>query len=146
MLPSIFAAFSYDCYNSVCPDAIALIESFGRHVLVDGTFDLCELNLVLTTFMVVVNGIGVPVIWVPSNGKSSDDYIKSLKQIYYDHGGHLITSTQILKIPFELHVMLCVCCPTLSCWKKSGFQLLFLFSNAYNLSSLDMSMSCPSNF
>jgi hypothetical protein len=42
-------------------------------VYIDGTFDLCEMELVLTTLMVVVDNIAVPVVWLLSNSKRGEN-------------------------------------------------------------------------
>jgi hypothetical protein len=51
------------------------LERFGESILVDGTFRTIELGLTLTTILIEVNGISVPVVWFFSGINSVDFYL-----------------------------------------------------------------------
>eukprot|EP00732_Lithocolla_globosa_P000741 Lithocolla_globosa_v1_NODE_278_length_4688_cov_20.187567.p2 type:complete len:312 gc:universal NODE_278_length_4688_cov_20.187567:4266-3331(-) len=57
------------------PECIALAEMYGSTLLIDGTFEFSEMNLILTTLMILVNGVGVPIVYVLSKGKLTEDYV-----------------------------------------------------------------------
>lgn len=56
------------------PGQISLLQEYARHLFLDGTFELCEGKLILTTLMVKVYEIGVPVGWLLSTSKEAENY------------------------------------------------------------------------
>lgn len=54
--------------------SLNLLKQYGQTLLVDGTFELCEGKLILTTFMVLVHGFGVPVCWFLTERKTTENY------------------------------------------------------------------------
>eukprot|EP00734_Pompholyxophrys_sp_LG126_P000330 Pompholyxophrys_sp_v1_NODE_117_length_1839_cov_4.271300.p1 type:complete len:548 gc:universal NODE_117_length_1839_cov_4.271300:1672-29(-) len=60
------------------PDAPSLIETFGDAMIIDSTFDFVEMKLNLTTAMIFVKGIGIPVAYFLSDGKTAEDYSDNL--------------------------------------------------------------------
>jgi hypothetical protein len=63
------------------PEARQLFQLYGRTVFVDGTFDLCEGKIILTTLMLLVDGIGVPVFFLLSENRSTKAYQYFLRQL-----------------------------------------------------------------
>jgi hypothetical protein len=55
-------------------NARSLLQQYGEILFIDGTFDICEQKLILTTVMMSVDGIGVPAAWLLSNSKTTDNY------------------------------------------------------------------------
>jgi hypothetical protein len=43
-------------------------------IMVDGTFNVAETGLVLTTILLNINGFHIPVAWMLSNSQTADDY------------------------------------------------------------------------
>ncbi len=56
-------------------DAIRQLAQHGRVLFVDGTFSLVEGRMVLTTIMVKVGQIGVPVAWLLSQSSTKEMYL-----------------------------------------------------------------------
>ncbi len=60
---------------------IALASTWGlnvlsncKHTIIDGTFELCEKKLILTTVMAYRDGIAVPCAYLLSNSKEQENY------------------------------------------------------------------------
>lgn len=66
------------------PDGLTLLQQHSNTLFVDGTFDLCEEKLVLTTVMIKVNDIGLPVVWFLSTSRTAQNYeniVRSVQQL-----------------------------------------------------------------
>jgi hypothetical protein len=57
-------------------------------LFVDGTFNLVEGNMVLTTIMVLVGKVGVPVAWLLCNCQTQDYYLLFQVHEQPGAGGH----------------------------------------------------------
>lgn len=73
-------------YPTICiilstPTGLNLLHQYGQTLYVDGTFSICEEKLILTTIMVKVNEIGIPVTWMLSDSRSTANYKKYFKFI-----------------------------------------------------------------
>ncbi len=53
----------------MAPEAVQLLKEHGSIILIDGTFEICEVKLVLTTIMIIVNDFGLPVAWLLSDSR-----------------------------------------------------------------------------
>jgi hypothetical protein len=65
----------------MAPEAATLLQEYGKILYIDGTFNICEGKLVLTTLMATVNGIGLPCAWILSNSRTQQSYEKMLRII-----------------------------------------------------------------
>jgi hypothetical protein len=63
------------------PAGSELIIKHGQTIYIDGTFDLVESNLILTTVMIDYKDLGVPVAWCLSNSKTTDIYASFLQHL-----------------------------------------------------------------
>lgn len=63
------------------PQARQLLLLYGQTIFVDGTFELCEGKLILTTLMISVEEVGVPVFFLLSESRSSKTYQYFLRQL-----------------------------------------------------------------
>jgi len=61
-------------YIIAADDGIRLLAQHGRMLYVDGTFDLVEARLTLTTILVKVGQIGVPVAWLLARSQQQEYY------------------------------------------------------------------------
>lgn len=55
------------------------ILASSKWILIDGTFDLCEEKLILTTIMGVVNEKPIPCAYLLSDSKESSNYKKYME-------------------------------------------------------------------
>lgn len=58
-----------------------MLLQYGHTIFADGTFQVTELGLVLTTIMVTINGIGFPAAWLLSNSGTAVNYEWFLTQV-----------------------------------------------------------------
>jgi hypothetical protein len=64
------------------PEAKQLFQFYGRTIFIDGTFDLCEEKVVLTTIMLSIGELGVPAFFfMLSDSRSSRTYQLFLRQL-----------------------------------------------------------------
>ncbi len=61
-------------YIIAADEGIHVLEKYGHVLYVDGTFDLVEAKLTLTTIMVKVGEIGVPVAWLLACSQQQEYY------------------------------------------------------------------------
>jgi len=52
------------------------LEQYGETILVDGTFDLAECGLQLTTIMVLINNVAIPVAFLWSESRTAAMYAR----------------------------------------------------------------------
>jgi hypothetical protein len=75
-------------------DAVRLLQAHGRVLFVDGTFNLVEGKMVLTTIMVLVGKIGVPVAWLLCNSQTQDYYtyfFRFMSSLVLEVTGHTLS-------------------------------------------------------
>ena len=53
---------------------ISLLEINSKIWLIDGTFNLCEANFVLTVILALINDVYIPILFVLSSRPSQDTY------------------------------------------------------------------------
>lgn len=73
--------FPVVCVILATPFMLKMLLQYGQTICIDGTYRVAELSLVLTTIMVTINGIGVPVAWLLSNSATTANYEWFLMQI-----------------------------------------------------------------
>ncbi len=57
--------------------------SHAKHVIADGTFDICEEKLILTTIMAYSEGVSIPAAYLLSNSKETENYKVYLMVPYF---------------------------------------------------------------
>jgi hypothetical protein len=61
-------------YIIAADDGMCLLEQHGCVLYVDGTFDLVEAGLTLTTILIKVDSIGVPIAWLLAHSQQQEMY------------------------------------------------------------------------
>lgn len=63
------------------PTGLCLLEQNPDCILLDGTFDFCELGLILTTWMVRIDDIAFPCAWFLSDSQTAETYAHAFQSI-----------------------------------------------------------------
>ncbi len=71
----------------------------AKHFIVDGTFDLCEESLIVTTIMAYQHGVAIPCAWLLSDSKERENYKKFFEVIKVATGNRM--NPESLLVDFE---------------------------------------------
>jgi len=66
------------------PTGLCLMEKYPDAIMVDGTFDYCEGKLILTTWMIKMEGLAFPCAWILSDSRTAMGYHHSFQRIKSD--------------------------------------------------------------
>jgi hypothetical protein len=69
------------------PVGLQMLITHGKSACLDGTFNICEDGLILTTILVRYQNLGFPLVWILSNSKTGDNYEHLLRFIIKKTGG-----------------------------------------------------------
>jgi hypothetical protein len=61
--------------------ALKLLRIWGRSIYIDGTHNVCEGQLTLTTLMIKIRNYALPVCWLLSDSKTTETYASFLKSV-----------------------------------------------------------------